>query len=216
MKLKIYLVKFIILKDNDSMRLLFNLLFFISYVTVYGQSNVIINDTIKTDIFNVVYSQEYEQPLWLSYKVLCPMGEASRNGLDFYTTDTIKTSDNYDYIGNVWDKGHLAPAAAFNCDRETLKKTFTYLNCALQHEGLNRGPWKELERFEVGLSKIFDDVTVEIEVCFDGELEVVPGGATVPSGFIKTIKFDNTEIMFYFPNTNVAGKDWGSFIKTNK
>ena len=198
------------------MRLLFNLVFFISYVTVYGQSSVVINDTIKTDIFNVIYSQEYEQPLWLSYKVLCPMGEASRNGLDFYTIDTIKTSDNYDYIGNVWDKGHLAPAAAFNCDRETLKKTFTYLNCALQHEGLNRGPWKELERFEVGLSKIFDDVIVEIEVCFDGELEVVPGGATVPSGFIKTIKFDNTEIMFYFPNTDVAGKDWGSFIKTNK
>jgi len=198
------------------MRLLFNLVFFISYVTVYGQSSVVINDTIKTDIFNVIYSQEYEQPLWLSYKVLCPMGGASRNGLDFYTIDTIKTSDNYDYIGNVWDKGHLAPAAAFNCDRETLKKTFTYLNCALQHEGLNRGPWKELERFEVGLSKIFDDVIVEIEVCFDGELEVVPGGATVPSGFIKTIKFDNTEIMFYFPNTDVAGKDWGSFIKTNK
>ena len=198
------------------MRLLFNLVFFISYVTVYGQSSVVINDTIKTDIFNVIYSQEYEQPLWLSYKVLCPMGGASRNGLDLYTIDTIKTSDNYDYIGNVWDKGHLAPAAAFNCDRETLKKTFTYLNCALQHEGLNRGPWKELERFEVGLSKIFDDVIVEIEVCFDGELEVVPGGATVPSGFIKTIKFDNTEIMFYFPNTDVAGKDWGSFIKTNK
>ena len=53
---------------------------------------------------------------------------------------------NDDYVNNVWDKGHLAPAAAFNCDRETIKKTFSYLNCALQHEGLNRGPWKELER----------------------------------------------------------------------
>jgi DNA/RNA endonuclease G (NUC1) len=115
----------------------------------------------------------------------------------------------------VWDKGHLAPASAFNCDRETLKKTFTYLNCVLQHEGLNRGPWKELERFEVGLSKIFESVVVEVKVCFEGELVVVSGGATIPSGFKKTIKFDNKEIIFYFPNNDVSGKDWGHFIITN-
>ena len=193
------------------MKILFKLFLIILTLPLYGQSSLTESDTIHTDLFDVVYSEKLEQPLWIRYEVLCPLGEASRNGLDFRIVKNIKTSNDDDYINNVWDKGHLAPASAFNCDRETLKKTFTYLNCVLQHEGLNRGPWKELERFEVGLSKIFESVIVEIKVCFEGELGVVSGGATIPSGFKKTIKFDNKEIIFYFPNVDVSGKDWGHF-----
>ena len=215
MKLKIYLVKFIKLKDSRFMKILFKLFLIILTLPLHSQTLTIENDTIKTDIFDVIYSEELEQPLWITYKVLCPMGTQSRSGLNFYTNDSIHTSNNEDYKDNIWDKGHLAPASAFNCDRETLKKTFTYLNCVLQHEGLNRGPWKELERFEVGLSKIFESVIVEIKVCFEGELGVVSGGATIPSGFKKTIKFDNKEIMFYFPNIDVSGEDWGHFKVMN-
>jgi len=215
MKLKIYLVKFIKLKDSEFMKILFKLFLIILTLTLHSQTLTIENDTIKTDIFDVVYSEELEQPLWISYKVLCPMGTQSRSGLNFYTNDSIQTSDIDDYKDNVWDRGHLAPAAAFNCDRETLKKTFTYLNCVLQHEGLNRGPWRELEEFERGLSKVYDNVWVEIIVKFEGELEKVLGGATIPSGFLKTIKFDNKEIMFYFPNIDVSGEDWGHFKVMN-
>ena len=197
------------------MKIFLNILLVIISLSAYSQNSVIDNDTIHTDLFDVVYSEKLEQPLWIRYEVLCPLGEASRNGLDFRIVKNIKTSNDDDYINNVWDKGHLAPASAFNCDRETLKKTFTYLNCVLQHEGLNRGPWKELERFEVGLSKIFESVVVEVKVCFEGELVVVSGGATIPSGFKKTIKFDNKEIIFYFPNNDVSGKDWGHFMITN-
>tara|TARA_B110000977_G_scaffold127447_1_gene162811 strand:- start:1194 stop:1841 length:648 start_codon:yes stop_codon:yes gene_type:complete len=211
MKLKIYLVNSTTLKDNLYMKIFLNVLLTVISLSMYGQNSVIDNDTIHTDLFDVVYSEKLEQPLWITYKVLCPMGTQSRSGLNFYTNDSIHTSNNEDYKDNIWDKGHLAPASAFNCDRETLKKTFTYLNCVLQHEGLNRGPWKELERFEVGLSKIFESVIVEIKVCFEGELGVVSGGATIPSGFKKTIKFDNKEIIFYFPNVDVSGKDWGHF-----
>jgi endonuclease G len=215
MKLKIYLVKFIKLKDSEFMKILFKLFLIILTLPLHSQTLTIENDTIKTDIFDVVYSEELEQPLWISYKVLCPMGTQSRSGLNFYTNDSIQTSDIDDYKDNVWDRGHLAPAAAFNCDRETLKKTFTYLNCVLQHEGLNRGPWRELEEFERGLSKVYDNVWVEIIVKFEGELEKVLGGATIPSGFLKTIKFDNKEIMFYFPNIDVSGEDWGHFKVMN-
>src|SRR5210317_1385564 len=84
-------------------------------------------------LFQGVYSEVYEQPLEVTYTVPCPNGQASRTGMDFYTDDSIHTSDDDDYYANVWDKGHLAPAAAFSCDKETLRKTFTYLNSALQH-----------------------------------------------------------------------------------
>lgn len=167
--------------------------------------------TIKTDIFEVEYSEVLEQPLKLTYKVECPTGDASRSGLDFYGVADVITSNNEDYANNIYDKGHLAPAAAFNCDRETIKKTFSYLNCALQHEGLNRGPWKELERFERDLAKIYPEVTVTIIVNFDENPSRVPGGAAIPISFTKEITFGGRTIKFLFPNQDVAGQDWFNF-----
>ena len=190
-----------------STRLSLVLLLSLGLFTSYGQTE----KTIKTDIYTVVYSEYYEQPLKLTYIVQCPTGDASRSGLDFYTNDSVKTSNVHDYRNNEWDRGHLAPAAAFNCDRETLKKTFSYLNCALQHEGLNRGPWKELERFERNLAKFFE-VSVSIEVYFGNSPHRVPTGAAIPIGFRKTISFDNKLYQFYFPNEDVAGEDWFNFI----
>jgi len=165
---------------------------------------------IETDIFTVVYCEPYQQPLKVWYKVQCPMGDESRSGMDFYKVDGVITSDNDDYKDNVWDKGHIAPAADFNCDRETLKKTFSYLNCALQHEGLNRGPWKELERFERDLAKVYfpSSVHVQVEILFEEEEEWLPTGALIPSGFRKTIKTPQDEWVFEFPNTDVSGQDW--------
>lgn len=175
--------------------------------TLYGQEL----KTIKTEIFEVEYSEELEQPIKLTYIVQCPMGDASRSGLDFRKVEGYHTSDNEDYKDNVWDKGHLAPAAAFNCDREMVKSTFSYLNCALQHEGLNRGPWKELERFERDLAKIYPEVSVLIIVNFDETPERVPGGAAIPTSFTKEITFGERTIKFLFPNQDVAGEDWFNF-----
>lgn len=169
---------------------------------------------IETDIFTVGYSEELEQPLWVEYKVLCPNGQAERTGLDFYEDDNIHTSDDEDYAKNEWDKGHMAPASAFSCDREMLKKTFTYLNSALQHEGLNRGVWNRLEAFERDLGNFFD-VEVRIDVIFDENSQVLPTGATIPSAFRKEITFDGKTAVFEFPNEKISGKRWIDFIVTN-
>ena len=193
--------------DQYSIGLLLVVLLSFGTSTLYGQQE----KTIITEIFTVSYSEELEQPLKLSYVVQCPMGDASRSGLDFRKVEGYHTSDNEDYKDNVWDKGHLAPAAAFNCDRETVKATFSYLNCALQHEGLNRGPWKELERFERDLAKIYPEVSVLIIVNFDETPERVPGGAAIPKSFTKEITFGERTIKFLFPNQDVAGEDWFNF-----
>ena len=176
--------------------------------TTYSQTKIW---EITTDIFSVKYSEPLQQPLMVTYIVDCPYGDASRSGLDFYKHTDVYTSDNDDYKDNPYDKGHLAPAAAFNCDRETLKKTFSYLNCALQHEGLNRGPWKELERFERNLAKIYDEVSVKIEVIFEGT-DTVVGGATIPTCFVKEITFGGRTIRFEFPNKDVSGTDWYNYL----
>lgn len=179
--------------------------------SVFGQ-NVL---EIKTDIFTVTYSEIFQQPLKLSYKVECTGGDVSRFGMSFKKYPGVITSDDEDYINNVWDKGHLAPAADFNCDEDMLRSTFTYLNCVLQHEGLNRGPWKELERFERDLAKIYAFVNVVVTVHFEDKPENwLKTGALVPVGFTKTIWCDGERFDFYFPNKDVAGHDWIEY-KTN-
>ena len=171
---------------------------------------------IVTNTFIVKYSEELEQPLFVFYNILCPNGEASRSGLDFKKYDGVHTSNNEDYVDNVWDKGHLAPAAAFNCDRETLKSTFSYLNCALQHQSLNRGPWRELEEFERNLAKIYDKVNVTVECHFSSSSTKLSTGATVPDGFTKVIEWDGREECFYFPNDDVKGVNWIEFRVTDE
>jgi len=173
--------------------------------------NLFAQKVIETDIFTVEYSEELEQPLWVEYTVLCPNGDADRGGMDFYEEDGIHTSDDDDYKSNVWDKGHLAPAAAFNCDKEMLKKTFTYLNSALQHESLNRGIWNRLEGFERNLANFYE-VSVRIEVIFTDESEVLPTGATIPTSFRKIIKWDDKEVEFLFPNDDTRGTDWIDYL----
>ena len=183
------------------------LLFLISFSS-FSQ----VNDTIHTPIFDVVYSEDLQQPLWLRYEITCSMGSENRDGFDFYVPEGIKTSDDDDYYNNVWDKGHLAPAADFNCSKEEMKLTFSYLNCALQHQGLNRGPWKELEKFERDLAKVYDHVIVEVKVVFPDTIERVIGGAAIPKGFYKKIIFDTSTINVYIPNKDVSGVDWGLFL----
>lgn len=168
----------------------------------------------KNELFTGVYSEVYEQPLSITYKVLCPSGAASREGMDFYVNDSIKTSDDLDYANNEYDKGHLAPAADFNCDKKMLFKTFSYLNCALQQENLNRGVWRFLELHERELAKSGAVVVVSIDLAFSANSKKLSTGATVPDGFTKTITVNGKVVeKYYFPNVApIKGKKYLDYM----
>ena len=159
---------------------------------------------VKNAIFEMVYSENLEQPKWIKYNVPCSENTFSRKGLDFYTEKNIHTSNGDDYAKNEYDKGHMAPAAAFGCDPNLLKMTFTYLNSALQHQSLNRGPWKELEEYERSLAKSTNDLQVYIVVEFSKNPSKVLGGASIPIGFYKTISSNKLGLKecFYFKNSD--------------
>lgn len=167
---------------------------------------------LETTIYKVVYDQDLEQPLKVTYTVQCPKGDADRAGMDFRTVPNVHTSDNDDYTNTVYDKGHLAPAAAFSCTKEMLRETFFYFNSALQHQSLNRGVWNRLEQFERSLANFYQ-VDVIIEVKFPDTLKRVPGGAAIPKEFVKIIKFGDKELTFIFPNKDTSGTDWIDYLK---
>lgn len=157
---------------------------------------------VATDIYTISYSEKLEQPLWIKYIVKCPNGTASRAGMDFYTDKNVHTSDAKDYVDNVYDKGHMAPAADFNCTKEMLYKTFSYVNCALQNQYLNRGVWKTLEAQEREWAKN-EMVSVTIRVVFTDFNHKLLTGATIPTGFYKTIYLYNSKKTYKYYFTNV-------------
>ena len=166
---------------------------------------------LKTDIFTEVYSEVLQQPKWVTYTVQCPNGKAPRTGMDFYAEAGLITSDNNDYANNIYDKGHCAPAADFNCTKEMLYKTFTYANCVLQHERLNRGVWRLLESYERDLAAT-TTVSVEIRMVYSTTSLKLPTGATVPDGFYKIITFGNKTEKYYFPNTSPVSSDFKTYL----
>ena len=166
---------------------------------------------VTTNIFEISYNEIFEQPNWVKYTVKDIVKNADRDGMNFYTVDSIYTSDDYDYYSNRWDRGHMAPAGSFNDSYENLYSTFTYLNVALQYDDLNRGAWVELEEQVRKWADEFGDIGVEIYLEFDSNHIILDTGAHVPSAFYKYVNFpDESKKCYYFPNIS-PNKSWSEY-----
>lgn len=186
--------------------------------------------TISNDLYKVIYSESYQQPLELSYSynsfdfVTSYMQPVSKLGFfkmdngkykpityptpsvtktySWETPEGIITSDDADYEDNDYDRGHLVPKKQFDDDKN-INFLYSYLNCALMHETLNSGVWRSLEEYE---SSLFGNVEVTIILSFSDPNNKVVGGATIPSHFTKIIKYgssftdDGIKEVYKFPN----------------
>jgi DNA/RNA endonuclease G (NUC1) len=180
---------------------LISLLLILVAVTSYSQ-DITQNIIVKNNVFEVLYSQSLEQPLKIKYRSTNRPTNVNRGSMDFYKEPNIKTSDADDYKANIYDKGHGAPAATFSDNQENLKQTFSYLNCILQDQYLNRGEWRLLEEQE----RKWDDtenLTVLITVHFDNPVKRIPTNAAIPSHLQKHIYFETQ-------------KEWRCFVFLNE
>ena len=166
---------------------------------------------VTTNIFQISYNEIFEQPNWVKYTVRDIVKSADRDGMNFYTVDSIYTSDDNDYYSNRWDRGHMAPAGSFNDSYENLYSTFTYLNVALQYDDLNRGVWVDLEEQVRSWADDLGDIEIEIYLEFDSNHIILNTGAHVPTAFYKYVSFpDGTKRCYYFPNTT-PDKVWQDY-----
>ena len=171
---------------------------------------------VKNNVFEVLYSQDLEQPLWIKYRSTNRPTNVNRGSMNFYKEATIKTSDDADYYRNIYDKGHGAPAATFSDNMENLKQTFSYLNSILQDQYLNRGEWRLLEEQE----RKWDDtenLTVLITVHFDNPVKRIPTNAAIPSYMEKHIYFETQKewkcFVFLNQKPKIGWEDLGKFCK---
>ena len=144
---------------------------------------------VENAVFKVWYNEVKEQPVKLVYTSTDRPKNVDRGSMNFYKESDYHTSDNADYYANVWDKGHLAPAATYSDSKENLRQTFSFLNCALQDQYLNRGEWRLLEEQE----REWDDeqnLTITVDLVWDAEYEILPTGGHIPTDMIKHIYFE--------------------------
>lgn len=166
------------------------ILLLLSFITLSLSSFSQDTIRVKNQVFEVLYSQKLESPIWLRYRSTNRPTNVNRGSMDFYTENTIKTSDSEDYIKNIYDKGHLAPAASFSDNMINLKQTFSYLNCMLQNQYMNRGEWRLLEEQERKWDD-FENLTILIKIFFDNPVKRLPTNAAIPSHMEKHIFFEN-------------------------
>ena len=166
---------------------------------------------VSNNIFQISYNEKYEQPNWVKYTVGDIVKNADRDGMQFYTVDSIYTSDDQDYYSNRWDRGHMAPAGSFNDSYENLYSTFSYLNVALQYDDLNRGAWVQLEEQVRQWADELGDIDIEIYLEFDSSHIVLDSGAHVPTAFYKYVILpDSSKKCYYFPNST-PDKFWQEY-----
>jgi len=63
------------------------------------------------------------------------------------------------------------------------------------------------------LSSNILEVKVRVDVLFEGKLQKVKGGATIPSGFKKTIIMGDIKKTFEFPNADTKGTSWIEYLQ---
>jgi len=166
---------------------------------------------VSNNIFQISYNEKYEQPNWVKYTVRDIVKNADRDGIEFYTIDSIYTSDDEDYYSNRWDRGHMAPAGSFNDSYENLYSTFSYINVALQYDDLNRGVWVDLEEQVRQWADELGDIDIEIYLEFGSSHIVLDTGAHVPTAFYKHVIFpEGTKKCYYFPNST-PDKSWQEY-----
>jgi endonuclease G len=165
---------------------------------------------IDKGIYKVSYNEPYEQPNWVEYTVSNRPKNVDRGSKDFYLEPGVTTSNDADYYKNEWDKGHLAPAATFSDSEENLNKTFSFINCAMQIDNLNRGEWAQLEQ-QVRDWSVSGNIKVKIELVFAANHEIRTTGVHIPTGFWKNLTFLNgNQTCYYFPNTS-TNKNWDKY-----
>jgi DNA/RNA endonuclease G (NUC1) len=170
---------------------------------------------IKTSLYEVVYSEELQQPLYFNYTIRPCNSETKNfdNRKNWQQVDTINTSNDDDYKGTFYHRSHLASIRAFKCVEDSLLSLSSFLNCCLMHETLNVGVWNTLEEDECNLANNNPkcEVKVSITLIFNDINNKVDGGATIPSYFMKVInvvnQLETDRYVYIFPNDkSVKGK----------
>ena len=159
--------------------------------------------------FDICYSCKYKHPLVVAYKLQGDLVKQTlkRKGMRFRPDYELPTkcrsyTKNYSHTG--FDRGHLAPNAAFDYNKAIQKETFLLSNIAPQKPQLNRRLWAKIEKFIRVQAIRYKNIEVVTGVC--GNNGYIKNKVGIPAYWYKIIYIPKTNktIAFLTPNTNVG------------
>jgi endonuclease G len=178
------------------------------------------NQYLCRDGYAVGYSYMYKQPLWVAYELTGKSVTRKIKRHDDFQPD-LQIPKKYraekkDYSRSGYDRGHMAPYAAMDFDKESAKQSFLLSNMSPQKGSLNRQGWAQLEKYVRFWAKSKNKIWVYTGPIFKGKKikTIGKGKISVPSAFYKIIYApeQNQTIAFVMPNSKVNRKQVSKYI----
>lgn len=145
------------------------------------------------------YSEKYEQPLWVTYKLTADevKSKKARRSDDFRSDPDINTGSATpeDYKKSYFDRGHLAPAADMSFSLQAMSESFYMSNMSPQRPEFNRGIWKKLEEKVRDYAAACGSLYVVSGPIFDPNTPSITIGSNkiaVPDKYYKVLLDPNT------------------------
>lgn len=123
-----------------------------------------------------------------------------------------------DYVGTIYDRGHMAEAELFSSDEIAMAESFYMSNVHPQVANFNRGIWKSLEIHARKLAKKYGEVYIITGTVYDHASVKIGRSVTVPEYSWKVINIPsiNTTEAYLLPNTDHYDESFKRYKVTPK
>ena len=163
---------------------------------------------LVNDYFITCHDDAKRIPAWVTFHLtdVNLSGETERSD-DFRTDPNLPKearAELTDYLNSGYDRGHMAPAAAFKRSEAAMSQTFLLSNMAPQTASLNRDLWRLLEEDVRELASAVGSIWV-----FTGSLFLDENGSHIePATFIGT---NQVAVPTHFYKVMFAANDGADF-----
>ena len=134
-----------------------------THILAYGYpaySDTVLDQTY----FIIAYNRNLKIPEWVAYYLTKESLTGTTPRSDDFRPDPELPADKQaslaDYERSGYDRGHMAPAAAFKQNRKAMSTTFLLTNMTPQTPQINRYGWKDLEEDERKLLDEYQEIWV--------------------------------------------------------
>ena len=181
---------------------------------------IITHQIIQYTQFALSYNEKHEQPDWVAY--VLTKDEANAPGVrqgSFKTDPNVTTgsSNNKDYTGSGFARGHMSPAKDNSFSVDANKESFYYSNSSPQLGKFNSDIWEDLESWVRKQAIEYDSVYVATGPVFKNNLGAIGSNqVTVPGYYYKMImRHDGSKyrtIAFLIPHLTPSTEDFMDYI----
>lgn len=163
--------------------------------------------------YSFSYNEKTEQSNWVAYELNIEMLNSNFERANRFKIDTSVisgTSNDLDYKGSGYDRGHLVPARDMTWDEKAIQESFFYSNVSPQLPTFNRGKWKQLESLVRKLVFEYENLYVVCGPLFNNTNKCIgENNVVIPTHFFKTLLVYNDDyqqsIGFIFPHQKCDG-----------